>query len=66
MMTYKQREAARLAHKITHHNEGGRMWSSCACGWESKKLDAYHNYQVTQSIRDGDDHQIYKMNNPEE
>jgi len=64
--TYAEREAARLTHRITHHDERGLMWSSCACGWKSRKLDCYHNMQVTQSIRDGEQHQTYHMNNDHE
>jgi hypothetical protein len=59
--TYNQRNKARLAHKVTHHHERGLMWSSCECGWESRKLDSYHNFQLTQSKRDGEDHQSRQM-----
>ena len=59
--SYEQREAARVAHKVTHHYERGLMWSSCACGWESPKLDSYHNFQHRQSVRDGEDHQNQQM-----
>jgi hypothetical protein len=45
------------AHKVTHHDTGGLMWSSCTCGWKSRQLDAYHNYQVTVSRRAGELHQ---------
>ena len=43
-------------HHITHHDEGGLMWSSCTCGWKSRKLDCYHNYQVTESRNAGTNH----------
>ena len=59
--TYAEREAARLVHTVKHHHEKGLMWSSCDCGWESPRLDSYHNFQLTESTRAGRDHQSQQM-----
>ena len=48
---------ARADHKPTTHFEGGQAWASCRCGWESRKYDAYHDYQMTQASKDGWAHQ---------
>lgn len=65
MRSYADRQTIRARHKTEHNNEGGHMWSSCSCGWESRKLDCYHSYQVTESRQAGDQHVNY-MENTEE
>ncbi len=57
MNLYQVEQKAIRDHAVTHHRQDGKMWSSCKCGWESRKRNAYDNYQVTGSIEDGVRHQ---------
>lgn len=56
-MPFRAEQQAMLDHVITHHDSDGLMWSSCSCGFESRKRDWSDNWQVTASRRDGADHQ---------
>jgi hypothetical protein len=48
---------AMIDHHITHKHEDGMFWSECKCGWASKPRDSNDNYQVTGSLKDGNQHQ---------
>jgi hypothetical protein len=65
MRSFEDRQTIRARHKTKHHFEGGKAWSSCSCGWESEKLDSYHSYQMTESMRAGEKHVSYKEHTEE-
>jgi hypothetical protein len=65
MKSYAERMAIRAKHQVKHHDERGLMWSSCSCGWQSRKLDSYYNYQVTESRMAGAQHVARSTNGGE-
>jgi hypothetical protein len=56
-MSYAAAQQAEQEHRVEHHHVNGLMWSSCSCGWESRKRDSWDNWQATQSRQDGENHQ---------